>query len=362
MPLHPLFRPAAALVALLLAAGSAAAQREGAVRGHAVEAGTGRPLSAALVVLAPEEGDGEARTALTDAAGSFRFGGVAPGVYRLRVERIGFRADASSPFRVEPGRTVERRLEPTFVPLTLEGLTAVARCYRADELEGDAELAALWNEARKAMEIRRAFERTYGVAYRMRQETTLRVGRGRRAREVRDTLSRVIGSTPSTVAVEEAARRARWRERGFVDRSGRRVDFELPDGRELLDPQFLRIHCLDSRLAEEDGAWELSFRPLPERRRRYALRGRIRLDAATFQVRELVFEHLDRDRPILRTTVVYGDVGVPGGTIRLPVRGDFRGDARGLVRGLREVEGTLGFDDYRVWLPGEETEEEGSAP
>ena len=65
------------------------------------------------------------------------------------------------------------------------------------------------------------------------------------------------------------------------------MDLELPDEKELLDPEFMRTHCLESGFEQEDGAYVLFFRPVRPRRGRIDLQGQIRVDARDFQVRSL---------------------------------------------------------------------------
>jgi hypothetical protein len=89
-----------ALLATVPRAGAAqearsALQHAGAVHGTIVDAQSALPLADATVVLEPAGGRG-GRTARTGADGVYRFGSLAEGRYRLRVQRIGYR-----PFTVE---------------------------------------------------------------------------------------------------------------------------------------------------------------------------------------------------------------------------------------------------------------------
>src|SRR5687768_5098656 len=97
--------------ALLLAIGtllepnSAWAQNpsSASISGRILDAGTGLPIPAATVTLEPVSGglmvDARAsltiasvRTAITEAGGAYRFLEIVPGNYRLRIERLGYRA------------------------------------------------------------------------------------------------------------------------------------------------------------------------------------------------------------------------------------------------------------------------------
>lgn len=89
--------PLAVGVSVALMAAPAHAQRSApatVIRGEIIDAATGAGLSGASVRLireASEEPDPE-RPVVTDAAGGYRFEGVEPGRYVLRVERLGYRS------------------------------------------------------------------------------------------------------------------------------------------------------------------------------------------------------------------------------------------------------------------------------
>ena len=86
------------------AAAQAAARSAAAVSGVVLDGSTGvalpgawvtlEPAPRGLLVLADRAALTPARVAETDAEGAYRFDDVAPGRYRLRIERIGFRSVA----------------------------------------------------------------------------------------------------------------------------------------------------------------------------------------------------------------------------------------------------------------------------
>jgi len=89
----------------------------GSIRGVVVDASSRDPLPAVLVTLEPSPGGllgggqsadlATARSVETNAAGAYRFADVVPGRYRLRVERIGYRA---SVLDVEVRRPMDARV------------------------------------------------------------------------------------------------------------------------------------------------------------------------------------------------------------------------------------------------------------
>jgi hypothetical protein len=133
-----------------------------ALAGEVLQAESGAPLEGATVVLAPAAagalGDpargafvAAARSAVTDAAGRYAFGGVPPGAYVLRVHRLGFRAatlevelrgDRAGAPRVSVGLTVVPiRLRP--VEVGAAAPEPFARHARGAAASGDARAAAL---------------------------------------------------------------------------------------------------------------------------------------------------------------------------------------------------------------------------
>jgi hypothetical protein len=80
-----------AALALLALAGSAAAQGPARVEGRVTDA-FGRPVPGAAVTLVVGA-EGRGGTAVSEQTGGFQITPLAPGSYRLRVEKPGYRAD-----------------------------------------------------------------------------------------------------------------------------------------------------------------------------------------------------------------------------------------------------------------------------
>ncbi|HEX8244477.1 MAG TPA: carboxypeptidase-like regulatory domain-containing protein, partial [Longimicrobium sp.] len=273
------------------------------------------------------------RTALTDAGGGFSFAAVAPGSYRLRLERIGYAAEQTDAFAVAAGETVERDMRSDPRAVSIQRIVATADCRSAENLAQDAALAALWNEAMKGMETRRAFDDAYHYEFDANQYATASLRNG----GAMDSLKRHVVMDPRT---RMDRNRSGW---GQVSRRSMRL--EVPDGREILDPAFLRQHCVDGGLDEEAGVYTLGFRPRRARRGRVDIRGELRLDRATLQVTSLEVEWTDAARTLLQATVEFTDAQVPGGTVRMPVGAIFSGQAPESMR-MGEVRGQILFVNY----------------
>ena len=317
---RPLAFVLSALAAVLLALGAPSAAfaqaGQGAVEGVARGAEEGSPLSFALIRLLPvRTGAAVPEAVVTDAEGRFRFAAVPAGEYRLQLDQIGYERTLSAVVRVQAGATLRQEIRSTMRPVQLESLTVRAgQCLTAAQLGDDPELAALWNEAKKGVEARRAFGMQYRFTRILRQDVEERWRvRGTRRVHMEDT----IVNEPDSVVVREVRRRAQQRAEGYAS-EGRLI---LPPETDLLDDDFLRDHCLETSFEEEDGAFALRFRPLQARRSGVGIRGTIRVDAGTYAIRRLEFEYLRDGRPFAETSVDYADVAVAGSTLRLPDRG-----------------------------------------
>jgi len=218
---------AAILFALapLAAARPLAAQVEGTgnVRGRAYAAADRTPIAYALVRLSPAGAGGRARTALTDQEGAFAFAAVAPGTYRLSLERIGYQSEATEPFALAAGDVVERRLESRPTAIALAPLVANPECRTSADLERNPRLAALWQETRKALETTLAFVDGYYYTYELRQYWSTDAENARL-----DSLVRRVVNDPRA-PLPNRDRRG-WGRSGPLD-----LELEIPDGREILD-------------------------------------------------------------------------------------------------------------------------------
>ena len=92
--------PRLALLGVLACAGPLAAQTEGAVAGRVREAGSGRALGGAQVLVDERAG------AVTDTTGGYRVRGVRTGWHRVAARLIGFRALVLDSVFVRAGSTV----------------------------------------------------------------------------------------------------------------------------------------------------------------------------------------------------------------------------------------------------------------
>ncbi|HEX6913168.1 MAG TPA: carboxypeptidase-like regulatory domain-containing protein [Longimicrobium sp.] len=243
------------LLAMLITPALAPAQT---VQGRVTEAGSGDPVSGAIVLLLDEAGARRGAT-LSDPAGAYRVTAPAPGTYRLRVERVGYAASTSPPVRLEPGQTVERALAAESRRVVLEPVVATGAARRcAGELHGGAQAATLWDEARKALlstTLSAQAGRYRFVTETRERETSLDGRRVLRDETTRDTTDGMpFGSYPAESLVDG----------GYVLLSPRRVEVRGVDAAAILSDAFLAHHCFGLRDGgtERPGLVGLEFVPL----------------------------------------------------------------------------------------------------
>jgi hypothetical protein len=234
------------------------------------------------------------------------------------VEQIGYPRTLSPALRVAPGATTQQEVRTTLQPIQLPGITVGGRCLDATRLAEEPRLAALWNEARKGVQTRLAFERQYRFTRMWREEAIIRWRLQGDTRQLRQDTS---VNEPDSVDVRLQRRREHRRAQGYAQRGRGTLLIDIPQDRDIVDDEFLRDHCLEAATVEEDGAIGMRFRPARPRRGEVDVQGTVWVDGHTFQTRRLEVDHIDGRRVIAETRVVYGDVPVAGSAIRLPVAG-----------------------------------------
>ena len=339
------------LLALLLAAPAAAQQGMGIVEGQARSAELDQPLPFALVRILPvDSAAASPMGVITDANGRFRLAGVPAGDYRLQLDLIGYQRTLSPVLSVRPGTALHHSIVSQMEPVHLDGITVNAggTCLDGAQLPDDPTLAGIWEEARKGMETRRAFERQYRFTRHLRQQVTYRrrfFGRGQLL-EV-DTLV----NEPDSAIARAQRRQEQIAAEGYVDRGATGFVIRMPDEKELLDDRFLIDHCLESLVDTAGAAVGVRFRPIQPRRDRADIRGTVWLDAESFLIKLLEVEYVKGDDAIARSSAKYEDIRVGGSTVRLPVAGDASGRPSGLM-GVAIPSVDLTFTiDYRDFRP-----------
>lgn len=224
-----------ALALLLLAPDVLVAQGlVGAVRDQA----TLQPIPGAMVSLI--QGDlSTGRLFLTGQDGRFQLRTPGPGVYRVRVERIGFARTESDPVVIEEGQTRTQDVYVGSEAIRLEGID-VSAGPRQCSLRGDdvGATQTLWDEARKALDAARWTEREAGLRFQVVQRTRSLDAGGRRVENEDRNVATVFGGNPvRTLPPENLA------EGGYVREVEGFIHYYGPDAAVLLSDAFLNTHC-----------------------------------------------------------------------------------------------------------------------
>jgi carboxypeptidase family protein len=234
-----------------------------AIRTTLVGAGTHQPVAGAFVVLKDTAGREVVRT-LTDETGRVRLD-APPGAYRVFVLRIGMARWSGRPFTLAAGDTITTPIEAPEMPVLLSEIAVHAerRC-RIRPQEGSA-AAALWEEARKALEATE-WTITHPV-YRFqagRYVRTFGPTGNRPLTEERHNLSGASSWPFASLAPESLA------VHGFAQPDSQGVmTYYGPDLPVLLSGVFLERHCFRvarARGAAADSLIGLAFEPVGRRR------------------------------------------------------------------------------------------------
>ncbi len=298
------------------------------------------PLVGALVGLSRDSAL-LART-LTGASGRATLRVTEGGLFRIRVDRIGYQGWVSERFEVVPGQVVALDLLLPSIRRDLPTIVVQGESQCGVESAGRAAAAALWEEVRLALEA---------------SEITLR--EGSTPLWVREfSQERGLDLTPQRRWITRAAVEAgapfrsvepsRLAEEGFVRHAGASADFHGPDGALLLSDEFTATHCFMLHAAK-DGLVGLGFEPAPGRVLP-DIRGTLWLDEQTSELRTLEFAYTSLpailDAPEVGGRIDYERLADGGWIvrewhIRMPRLGTRRADTLGQRLTLARLDGYL---------------------
>jgi len=204
----------------------------------------------------------EVARALSTSDGGFVLRAPEGGVYRLRSERIGYRAHESTILAVPSGGTISFELRIMALPVVLAAVEVRGEDECAVNPERAAATAVIWEEIRKALAAT-AWDSTQelifyrGYSY----ERDLALHRTHVVREEGRTVEGVAGQPYVSLPPADLARE------GYVVEREDGLWYNLPDAHVLLDDSFLNTHCFhvvrDS--LSKPGQVGLAFEPLASR-------------------------------------------------------------------------------------------------
>lgn len=232
-----------------------------AVSGTVVDSVNGLPVGTGFVVLLDED-NAEVARALTAGDGTFRLRAPNPGVFRLRSERIGYRARESGPLDLTADITVEFLLRVVAFPVVLSAIevTGEERCQVNPEQA--VETATVWEEIRKALAAT-TWDGTQDLAY-FRKYTY-----ERHLNAELQGIGDETGSTVQGVASQpyQSLPAALLAQDGYIVEGENEASYALPDAEVLLDHTFLTTHCF--RVVRDSvtrpGLLGLAFEPAQDR-------------------------------------------------------------------------------------------------
>jgi hypothetical protein len=268
-------------LALLLCASAADGQASLRVR---AESATHAPLAGALVALI-DSSNRVVTEALSSAQG-FASLDAAPGLYRVRVRRIGYRPFYSAPLAVPQADILVLRVESPRVVLNELVVSASAQCGR---INPDAEtLASLWEEISKAL---RSSQLTVADLQEIARVQTYVREVGLTGEVITsDSTNRSVVNRRPFAAVDPESLVSLGYVRGDEQKGW---DFFAPDEAVLLSDGFAATHCFRAvRQRSRGGQIGLAFEPAP-RRRHADIRGVIWLDEGSSELREVEFDFVN---------------------------------------------------------------------
>jgi len=222
-------------LALALVSAPVAAQ---SLQGDVTDSITRRPVAGGLVVLLGGH-DSIIASATTSERGAFALPVVKPGEYRIRILRIGSRAWLSPSIALLPGQAMSRHFIVASAPVMLAEIVVVGTSTCKSDLNADANVATLWEEARKALNLAEGTARGPRFDYRMHVTTRKLDPTGQMATE--QTLGRLgTGAWPiKSAPVQSLA------DHGYVQPADsiRGPRYYGPDAEVFFSDQFRGSHC-----------------------------------------------------------------------------------------------------------------------
>jgi hypothetical protein len=261
------------------------------VTGQVVDSTSGISVGSGFIVLLDREGMEVAR-ALSAGDGRFTLRAPTTGRYRLRSERIGYRAQETTWLELPTDTTINVTVRIEAFPVVLAAVEVVGDERCSVHPERAAQTAVLWEEIRKALAAT-AWDSTQELLHyrKYSYERDLAEHRTLVTREDGRTVEGLARQPYSSLPAHVLARD------GYVVPREGGLWYNLPDASVLLDDSFLNTHCFhvarDS--VSKPGQVGLAFEPVLGRTVS-DIRGVLWLNEETSQLRSLdvVFTNVPR--------------------------------------------------------------------
>ena len=259
------------------------------VRGTVVEVRSQSPIAGAVVFLLDARQTVVARD-LTTEAGAYRLTAPGPGVFRVRMLRIGFRPVMSEPVQLGADQEVVLPLVIENIPVALNAVRVERRanCSSRDDV---TPAYNAWNEVSTALTAALLSTRLRGTrATVVKYDRWTEPGSEVVLRQGANIQSGLPGMPWRSVPAESLHRA------GFVVKDGSNwYTFHAPDLDVLLSDTFLEDHCLRLH-GVDNGEIAIEFVPARDRGQHSEIRGFVWLSATTLELKRLQFRYVNIPR------------------------------------------------------------------
>ena len=260
------------------------------VSGRLVDGLARVPIDKAFIVLLDVAGS-ELDRVLTNPLGQFSLTAPSAGTYRLRSERIGFRAGFSDPFEIVADGSHELEMLVNPVVIRLDTLTVSGDAKRCRLVgEQGMETATVWEEARKALTGIAWGESGQVFTYEIRYFNRYFEDNGRLNHEQSATIRRARVMPFTNPDAAELQENGYAIERGELEDSS---EYYAPDAAVFFSDVFLQHHCFKlTRNDDFEGLVGLQFEPtrgrdVPD------VKGTLWIDEESAELRRLELTYTD---------------------------------------------------------------------
>lgn len=245
------------------------------------EVGSHAPVAGAIVRLLGEKGP--VAQGLTNEQGRIVLRALAPGIYRIKADRIGYSGLLTGPIEVAAGDSYRREIDMPSTRLELPTLEVRGKsaCDRAGQ--GGTRAAALWEEVNKALTANLLTQRERPVPLHVRSFQ-------RELNRDRTVLAEWVYASHLNTGNPFRSNPAAWLAKvGFVEVEKDTVTWHVPDASLLLSDEFVATHCFRPAPARGNLVG-LVFEPVPGRKVT-DVRGTMWVDSASSELRFLEYAY-----------------------------------------------------------------------
>ena len=252
------------------------------VRGTVLDATSGMPVGTGFLILLDAD-SAEVARALWSQDGRYSLRAPHGGKYRLRSERIGYRAFVTDVLDIPDTGVRDHDLSIIALPVKLNAVAVQGRDRCQVNPERAAETALVWEEIRKALAAM-AWEGNEQLYHFRRYDYVREMNRD--GSEIRGEEGRIGEGVATQPYVSLPA--AQLAQHGYVVRREDELWYYMPDVHALQDDAFLNTHCfyVVREPEEHAGLVGLAFEPMSGRDRT-EVRGALWIDEATSALRTM---------------------------------------------------------------------------